>query len=101
MLQPDGSSTTRPCHPYPCRLAQDQMKALVPNLSTAQPGAAGLLVEVKGADQAQLDAKIQQVQHIIRGTGVAFGGHRDESTPLEAYPFKKDAKVWGRKPDRG
>jgi hypothetical protein len=72
------------------------MKALVPHLSTAQEGAAGLLVEVKAPDTEALDQKIQAVQDIMRGTGVTFGGSQLEATPLESYPFKKEARVGGR-----
>ena len=75
------------------RLAGGALRDLVPGLHQTDAGAAALLIEVKGEGQEELDHKIAAVQGVMAGTGVKFGGQKGAPLPMDAYAFRKDAKV--------
>jgi len=78
-----------------CRLAQPEFITLVAELSQAQEGAAGLLIEVKGATTDKLQQQIHAAQEALKQSGVAFGGQAAAPLGLESYPFRVDPKARG------
>jgi hypothetical protein len=75
------------------RLAQQEFVSLVAELGQAQEGAAGLLIEVKGESQQQLQQRIEAAQQALRGSGVRFGGQPGAPLGLESYPFRINPAV--------
>jgi hypothetical protein len=74
-------------------LAQQEFVSLVAELGQAQEGAAGLLIEVKGETQQQLQQNIEAAQQALRASGVRFGGNAGAPLGLESYPFRVNPAV--------
>ena len=75
------------------RLAQQEFVSLVAELGQAQEGAAGLLIEVKGETQQQLQQRIEAAQAALQASGVRFGGNAGAPLGLESYPFRVNPAV--------
>lgn len=92
-----------PCaHPASCwhgyRLAESPLQQLVPQLTTAQEGAAALLIQVKADSQEGLQETIKKAQGVLSGSGASFGGQADKPLGVESYPFSTDPRVRPLKP---
>ncbi|KAL6754380.1 glycolate dehydrogenase [Haematococcus lacustris] len=72
--------------------ADDAMTSLVPDIKGADPMAAGLLIECRGADAAALQASIAEVQRALQRSGLPLGAKAAVPQTLAAYPFFEDAK---------
>lgn len=92
-LRPDCMLLVLHCEWPACRLAQPDFVSLVAELGQAQEGAAGLLIEVKGESQQQLQERIGTAQKALQESGVTFGGQRANPLRVESYPFRLDPKV--------
>jgi hypothetical protein len=82
-----------PPHTHACRLAEPPLQQLVPQLTTAQEGAAALLIQVKADTQQGLSEAISRAQDVLRGSGAVFGGQPDKPLEVESYPFSNDKRV--------
>jgi hypothetical protein len=65
----------------------------VAELGQAQEGAAGLLIEVKGESEQQLQQVVEAAQQALRASGVRFGGQAGAPLGLESYPFRVNPAV--------
>jgi hypothetical protein len=70
----------------------------VPQLTTAQEGAAALLIQVKADSQEGLHKTIKKAQGVLSGSGASFGGQADKPLGVESYPFSTDPRVSLLKP---
>lgn len=75
------------------RLAESPLQQLVPQLTTAQEGAAALLIQVKGDTAQHVADTISRAQGVLSSSGVKFGGQADKPLGVESYPFSTDPKV--------
>ncbi|WIA33444.1 hypothetical protein OEZ86_006576 [Tetradesmus obliquus] len=85
------ASAVEICDYASLRLAQQEFVSLVAELGQAQEGAAGLLIEVKGETQQQLQQRIEAAQAALQASGVHFGGNAGAPLGLESYPFRINA----------
>jgi hypothetical protein len=76
-----------------CRLAEPPLQQLVPQLTTAEAGAAALLIQVKGNTKQELADTIRKAQEVLSGSGAKFGGQPDKPLGVESYPFSTDPRV--------
>jgi hypothetical protein len=74
-------------------LAEPPLQQLVPQLTTAEAGAAALLIQVKGNTQQELADTIRKAQEVLSGSGAKFGGQPDKPLGVESYPFSTDPRV--------
>lgn len=63
----------------------------MPQLTTAQEGAAALLIQVKADSQEGLQETIKKAQGVL--SGASFGGQADKPLGVESYPFSTDPRV--------
>ncbi|KAF6261185.1 glycolate dehydrogenase [Scenedesmus sp. NREL 46B-D3] len=84
------ASAVEICDYASLRLAQQEFVSLVAELGQAQEGAAGLLIEVKGETEQQLQRRIEAAQQALRASGVHFGGQPGAPLGLESYPFRNN-----------
>lgn len=75
------------------RLAELPLQNLVPQLTTAQEGAAALLIQVKGESAQDLADTIKKAQAALNGSGAKFGGQPEKPFGVESYPFSTDPRV--------
>eukprot|EP00775_Hariotina_reticulata_P013456 gene13456-13582_t len=87
------ASAVELCDYASLRLAQQDFITLVAELSQAQEGAAGLLIEVKGATTGKLEEQIKAAQEALQQSGVTFGGQPTAPLGLESYPFRVNPKA--------
>lgn len=77
----------------PPRLAESSLQQLVPQLTTAQEGAAALLIQVKADTQQDLQDIIKRAQEVLSSSGTKFGGQTNQPLGVESYPFSTDPQV--------
>jgi len=77
----------------PTRLAESSLQQLVPQLTTAQEGAAALLIEVKADTQQGLQDVIKRAQGVLSSSGTKFGGQANQPLGVESYAFSTDPQV--------
>eukprot|EP00879_Flechtneria_rotunda_P006313 GHRR01006635.1.p1 GENE.GHRR01006635.1~~GHRR01006635.1.p1 ORF type:complete len:789 (+),score=273.08 GHRR01006635.1:1646-4012(+) len=88
-----AASAVELCDYSSLRLAKQEFVSLVAELGQADEGAAGLLIEVKGATKAELQECINTAQQAMQeAAGVQFGGKRVNPLSIESYPFRHDPK---------
>mmetsp|Transcript_7098 Transcript_7098/g.12157 ORF Transcript_7098/g.12157 Transcript_7098/m.12157 type:complete len:1103 (+) Transcript_7098:137-3445(+) len=70
----------------------EAMLKLVPEIEGADPTAAALLIECRGADEASLQASIDEVNQAIMRSGLPLGPKAARLQTIEDYPFHHDPK---------
>ncbi|CAG9465318.1 unnamed protein product [Pedinophyceae sp. YPF-701] len=70
--------------------SNDDMTRLVPDIRGADPMAASLLIECRGASPEALQERIDEVQNALVESGLPLGARAAEPKTLQDYPFSED-----------